>query len=190
MNAYPIDVAGYDKTIAHVVHLGLAALGIRLSLRATAKPPWLATRELARYVGRCQVGEGVSLFSNCIPGGPPIWPIAAGTFRIYGGVHVRAGMLPLETTDEETVGLFRGYFKADQTDRPGRYSCLISYRVAGLARAVAECLTFELVPGGHQLGAILSTFPMLRPTGTTVLAHTESGKITQGHLPYLDEGVT
>jgi hypothetical protein len=115
--------------------------------------------------------------------------VSAGVFRIYGGVRVRTGMLPLETTDAETVGLFRGYFKADQTDREGRYSCLVAYQVPGLARAVAECLTFELVPGGHQLGTIMSTFPVIRPVGTTVMAHTESGKMTQGHLPYLDEGV-
>jgi hypothetical protein len=189
MNSYPINVAGYDKTIAHVIHLGLAALGIRLTLRATAKPPWLAIRELARYGGRCQIGEAVSLFSNCIPGGPPVWPVAAGVFRIYGGGRVRHGLLPTETTDEETVGLFRGHFKADNADMPGRYTCLIAYQVSGLLRAVSECLAFELVPGGHQLGVIMSMFPVLRPAGISVLTHTESGKITQGHVPYLDEGV-
>lgn len=189
MNKFPTNVAGYDKGLARPIHIGLASLGITFGMRATVKAAWFADRQLARYVGRCQIGELVSLFSNCIPGGPPAWPESAGTYRIYGGGRVRHGMLPTETTDEETVGLFRGYFKADHADSPGRYTCLVTYQVSGQPKGVAECLTFELIPGGHQLGAVMSMFPVLRPAGTTVLVHTESGKITQGHVPYLDEGV-
>lgn len=189
MNNFPINVAGYDKSLLRPVHIGLAAFSLVFHLSAAIRPPWFADRVLSRYGGRYQIGEAVGLFSGCIPGGPAVWPQQAGRFRIYGGGRKRSGLLPTETTDDERIGLFRGYFRADNADQVGRYTCLITYQVAGIATAVAECLVFELVPGGHQLGAIMTTFPMLRPAGTSVLAHTESGKITQGHLPYLDEGV-
>lgn len=114
-------------------------------------------------------------------------PTTAGAYRIYGGPTVRSGLLPVETTDAATTGLFRGAFAPDNTDMPGRYVALFAFDAISKIRG--EVCSLELVPGGHQLGAVISKIGMTRPDANILMCHDESGKITEGRGPYLDEGV-
>lgn len=191
MNSFGTNVCQMDGfTVAHSVKVCMASTGIRLSLHVTASPKWLLDRDTARYVGRVQIGEIVSFFARCVPGGKPITPDAPGVYRVYGpaGVpSIRSGRLPVETTDAEAVGLARGSFATDNTDLPGRYVALFSFATSGTPRS--EILSFEMIRAGHQLGSILSLFRISRPDSIAIVAHAESGKTITGRGPYLDEGV-
>lgn len=189
MNSVKFNVCPMDaQTTTPVVHPANCGLTLFFNIIARSTPKWQIQRESARNAGRVQIGEQVSLFTQCVPGGKPIQPDTPGRVRIYGGSRgVRSAMLPVETTDNETIGLFRGYFMADNTDSPGRYFALFAFQTDSVPRA--EVVGFELLPGGHQLGAVMSTFTAERPDNVVALTHTESGKITTGRGPYLDEGV-
>ena len=169
-------------------HYAVANLRISFGLIAKPIPKWQIQREASRTVGRVQVGENVSLFSQCVPGGKPIQPNEPGRVRIYGGSRrVRSNYLPVEITDNESIGLFRGLFSSDNSDSPGRYFALFSFVADGFPRA--EIVDFELLAGGHQLGTVISMFSVERPDNVVALTHTESGKIVTGRGPYLDEGI-
>ena len=51
-----------------------------------------------------------------------------------------------------------------------------------------EVVNFELLQGGHDLGAVMSLYSVSRPDATAVMTHMESVFITVGRSPYLDEG--
>lgn len=189
MNTIKFNVCPMDaSTTTPVVRPASCTLTLTFTAIAQFSPKWQINREPSRNAGRVQIGEQVSLFTQCVPGGKPIQPDSPGTVRIYGGSRgVRSSLLPVETTDNETVGLFRGTFQADNSDSPGRYIALFAFQTTSVPRA--EVVNFELLPGGHQLGAVMSTFSADRPDNVVALAHTESGKVTTGRGPYLDEGV-
>lgn len=189
MNSTKFNVCPMDaQTTTPVVHPVQCAFGLLFTLIPRSTPKWQIQREASRTAGRVQIGEQVSLFTQCVPGGKPIEPDTPGRFRIYGGSRgVRSGYLPVETTDNESIGLFRGTFQADNSDAPGRYFALFAFTTSGDPRA--EVVDFELLPGGHQLGSVISSFSAERPDDVVALAHTESGKITTGRGPYLDEGI-
>lgn len=177
-----------DSVTAGTVRIAVCAFNLRFTVRPTCAPAWYIDREGETPAGRVQIGQQVSIFSQCIPGGKPVQPTTAGTVRIYGGTGVvRSAQLPVESTDEDRVGLFRGHFSPDNRDSPGRYVALLAFYAEGHARE--EAIAFELIPGGHALGAVISSFSTVKPDATIVLAHTESGKITTGRGPYLDEGI-
>jgi len=190
VNTHAINVAGFDGTLPSGgwVHPVTATFNFLFGIQAYTRPKWLTDRQPARYVGRYQIGEKVSVFAKCVPGGKSIQPTVAGLMRVYGGSSiVRNAILPVESTDQRSVGLFRGRFTPDNTDSPGRYFALLSFFADGRPRA--EVLAFELLPGGNALGAIMSVFSTTRPDNSVLLAHTEAGKVTTGRGAYLDEGV-
>lgn len=177
-------------TVDHSVKVDFCAFGLGLSLYVTAFPKWYIDRDTTRYSGRVQVGESVSFFTRCVPGGKPIIPDSPGSYRIYspgGFPAVRSGMLPVETTDAESVGIARGSFVPDNRDGAGMYIVLFSFVTSGLPRG--EIINFELIKAGHQLGHVFSLFPVSRPDATSIVAHSGSGKVITAREPYLDEGV-
>ena len=179
MDSVPADVGGNRYVFAQG--------GFKFTGTAYAKPPWSIQRDPSRYMGRVQVGQPVSLFVRCVPGGAPLAPADPGNIRIYGGIlGVLSQTLPVETTDAETIGVFRGTFLADTSDPPGRYMGLIAFVAGDFPRE--EVVNFELLQGGHDLGAVMSLYSVSRPDATAVMTHMESGKITVGRSPYLDEG--
>ena len=61
----------------------------------------------------------MSLFVRCVPGDAPLAPADPGNIRIYGGIlGVLSQTLPVETTDAETIGVFRG--RSSRTHRTRR----------------------------------------------------------------------
>lgn len=191
MNSFGTNVCQMDGfTVDHSVKVNFCTFGLNLSLYITASPKWFLDRDTTRYSGRIQVGESVSFFTRCVPGGKPITPDSPGSYRIYspgGFPSVRSGMLPVETTDAESVGIARVAFVPDNRDNPGRYVAIFSFVTSGTPRG--EIINFELMRAGHQLGHVLSIFPVSRPDATAIVVHAESGKVTTARGPYLDEGV-
>ena len=190
MNAHVVNAAKIDGSIGAgaPVHPFTVTLTLGWGIQGYFRPKWLIDRQPARYAGRYQIGGRVSIIAKCVPGGKPIQPASAGVMRVYGGSLITRNLqLPVGAGDQNSVGLFRGEFVPDNTDAPGRYFALVAFVANGLPSA--EVLSFELVPGGHALGAILAVFSTQRPDTAVVLAHTEAGKITTGRGVYLDEGI-
>jgi hypothetical protein len=190
MNACKLNICPIDAfTGAHDHHAGFAAWSLIFGLRPVGYPKWYGDREDCAYAGRAQIGEEVLIFTRCVPGGQPLMPDRAGVLRIYaasGRARPRDSLLPIEVTDPQAVGLFRGLFVADNSDFVGRYLAFITFTTAGIPRA--EVQTFELVWGGHQLGSLIALRSIPRPSEDVLIAQTESGRILEGRGFYLDEG--
>ena len=139
-------------------------------------------------LGRYQVGERVGLSILCVGPIGPTRPDTVPIVRILSpGLTSRGFQVPVEPTDRETPSLFRGTFTPGPADRPGIYVAVFTYCVGGLP---ASSLTvFEVVPGGHSSGAILSQLAIPKPDSIAVIAHAEAGRLLSGLSPYLDDGV-
>lgn len=141
----------------------------------------------SRWIGRYQVGQRIGLAVVCIGPRGPTQPDSVPVVRILSPGRTGRGFpVPVEATDRDTPGLFRGTFVPGPNDGPGSYVALFTYLVGGLP--VAALTTFEVVPGGHPSGAICSQIAVSQPDAIALIAHTGSGQILVGRGPYLDDG--
>jgi hypothetical protein len=146
-----------------------------------------------QYAGRCQVGEDLWLAVQSIgltrKSSAVARSDAAPVVRVYaesGGRPVRTLVLPIDHSSGGSRGVFRGPFRPGGPDVPGHYWAVVLYLVGGLLREAIAA--FDVVPGGHRNGAIMTTFHFVQPAGGSFLAHHEAGTVTSGLRPYLDRG--
>jgi hypothetical protein len=169
---------------------GLVALSftLKFAVRITAA---VVDRDI-QYAGRCQVGEDLWLTIQTVGqtsrSSGTVLPDAAPRVRIYVAPDspVRTLVLPIDHSSGGSRGVFRGSFRPAGTAGPGRYWALTLYRATGLTREAIAA--FEVVPGGHRNGVVMTTTHVTQPAGVALLAHHEAGVVTRGLRPYLDHG--
>lgn len=167
-----------------------ASMGMLFSLRTS-----YTSKEYQRdqeYFGRVQVGASINFELQCVMGRglsptavamPDLTPAA----RIYSTVApLRVRPMPVDNSTGSAVGIFRRSFQPGPIDSPGRYCVLFAWRVQG--HPVSELAMFEVIPGGHPNGAVMTTCNFRQPGGTSFIAHQESGRVTRGLRPFLDPG--
>jgi hypothetical protein len=173
-------------SVAGLVSLSFA---MRFAARTTAV---VVDRDVA-YAGRCQVGRDLWLAVQSIgrtsQSSAVVRSDAAPVVRVYaesGGRPVRTLVLPIDHSSGGSRGVFRGPFRPGGSDVPRHYWAVVMYLVGGLLRETIA--SFDVVPGGHRNGAIMTTFHFVQPAGGSFLAHHEAGTVTSGLRPYLDRG--
>ena len=174
---------------AHQNRSGVASAAANIRFRATA----LASggRQVTtldhRYIGRYQVGEPVTLHCQCVSAVTEVVPDAPPVARIYREWALQAAvLLPKDNTTPKAVGRFRGTFILGPDARPGLYTVVTSYLVSGNPRALYD--TFEVVPGGHPSGRVLSLCVAGEPAENATIAHLSLGRLEVGTNPILDKG--
>ena len=99
---------------------------------------------------------------------------------------VRSFLVPDDQTSGGATGAFRGTFVPGSGDSPARYVALFAYTIDGQPKV--QVSPFEILPGGHTSGHVLSEFVTSQPSGQSFLAHQGSGRVSLGLRPYLDNG--
>lgn len=136
------------------------------------------------YLGRYQVGATVLLYIECknASGAPtlPDQPVQYKVFAAGSTVPVEAHLMPIEDRYIVT-GLFRSTQFLGRLYSPGMYQVVYYYSLSG--SPVAETDNFEIVGGGGQLGAVVSTYFYNRPEAKFVIQGLESGQILKGRNP-------
>lgn len=157
-----------------------------------AAPLTIEAAIASQYMGRCQVGNGISMEFKTVGSSDfattgAVEPDTVPKVRVYrSGVSTRSQSLPIDTTNLSAVGIFRGSFTPGHQDSAGHYYVLTAYSVGGDPKAALSF--FEVLAGGHRNGSVISSFYMPQPSGNIFIAHEESGAIAQGLRPYLDTG--
>ena len=136
------------------------------------------------WLGRFQTGQTVPLYLECrnsskqpvLPDRPPQYKVfAAGSTS-----PVEAHLMPIE--DRYTVtGLFRSTQFLGRLYSTGMYQVCYYYNLSGTP--VIETDNFEIVPGGGNLGSVVSTYFYSRPEADYIIQGIESGEILKGRNP-------
>ena len=164
-----------------------ASATIRFRATALASGGRQVTTLDHRYIGRYQVGEPVTLHCQCVSAVTEVVPDAPPVARIYREWALQAAvLLPKDNTTPKAVGRFRGTFILGPDARPGLYTVVTSYLVSGNPRALYD--TFEVVPGGHPSGRVLSLCVAGEPAENATIAHLSLGRLEVGTNPILDKG--
>ena len=147
-----------------------------------------ATYRDQEALGRYQVGERIGLAVICVGPRGPVRPDATPLVRILSpGRTARGRQVPVDPTDRDTPSLFRADFTPGPDDGPGIYVAVFTYSVGGFA--ASSCTAFEVVPGGHPSGTVISQLAIPNPDSIALIAHTEAGRLLSGRGPYIDDGV-
>ena len=97
-----------------------------------------------------------------------------------------AVLLPKDNTTPKAIGRFRGLFPLGANHAPGLYTVVYSYLVSGNPRTLYD--TFEVLPGGHPSGHVLSLCVTGEPAENATIAHLSGGRLQVGINPILDKG--
>lgn len=145
-----------------------------------------------QYSGRCQVGDDLAFGFQAVgtskTSSAGALPDRAPVVRIYRAATrvLHAFPVPADRSSGGAKSVFRGDFRPGPVDRPDRYWAIIQYLTAGLIRSAVA--VFEVVPGGHRNGPVMTMSHFAQPSGTSFIAHHEAGIVTRGLRPYLDRG--
>lgn len=136
------------------------------------------------YLGRFSLGQTVPLYLQCrnsskaptVPDLPPQYKV----FAAGSTVPVEAHLMPIEDRYVFTA-LFRSTQFLGRLYAVGMYQVVYNYSISGSPVAEADC--FEIVGGGGNLGAVISTYFYQRPEANYVIQGLESGEILKGRNP-------
>ena|ERR1700694_592175 len=139
------------------------------------------------YLGRFQLGDLLPLSAlgrtASGPAGLPTLPALAPTARIYGpSGFVEQVSLQIRDRYDLTAFFFRELPLGGKY-ATGRYQAVIQMTVGGLAQSAD--VAWEILPGGHYDGAVLSMKVFRTPAANFALAQCDGGRIIRRRNPRL-----
>lgn len=137
------------------------------------------------YLGRIQIGHHLNFFLQTVDGsGNPAMPDTNPFLKIFSPANAIVLAAKVPVVDRRIdLGLFRACiflgFPLEFTE--GQHSWTFSYVVGGTAKT--ETGTFEIIPGGHEDGCILSMYYLHKPEKDSLVMQVESGKVIRKSNP-------
>ena len=136
-----------------------------------------------RHTGRYRLGDELPVLLRCglgrsddRPGSHPYFEI-----RTIAGVRTAHGRIAADE-QQQFRGFFRQPVRLESPHRPGRHVVIYRWRDStGTVRQQVEL--FDIVPGGHVGGNIISMHPIDRPHANYLLFHSDSGQLSRGVNP-------
>jgi hypothetical protein len=135
------------------------------------------------YRGRQQLGTEITLTVLCVDGnGAPVAPTNAPMMEVYdsaGNQITGKRIPPLEQA--VVTGLFQYNLFLGALFSAGTYT--VVYRWVSGGNHYGEMDTFEIIPGGHADGSVISLYFYERPGARFLVQQLDSGKLVQGKNP-------
>jgi hypothetical protein len=134
------------------------------------------------YRGRFQLGFEVPLGVLCVNGSDtPVAPTAAPLMEVYSAsaLVLSKRIPPLDRA--AVTGLFQYGLFLGPLFSTGAHTVVYHWASGGTSYASAD--TFEIIPGGHQDGAVISLYFYERPGARFLVQQLDAGKLVRGRNP-------
>lgn len=136
------------------------------------------------FRGNVQLGQEVVLGLQCVnASGVPVRPDSAPVIDVYAPGHVVAGKKIPIMDKADATGYFQYGLFLDLKFSEG--PAIVTYRYTAGAFEGFEEDTFDIVPGGHPDGSVISLSWFHRPHANFLVAQLTSGKLVKGRNPSL-----
>lgn len=134
------------------------------------------------FRGRYPLGVEIPLSLQCVNGsGVPALPTEAPTADVWSS-SAKIRTLAVPPLDPSGVTAYFSYrLFLGSLFAVGLYRVFYRYRIGSFSNIVEDA--FEIIPGGHQDGAVISLYGFLRPQATYLVQQLDSGKLVRGKNP-------